>query len=50
MCVGDLEITDGDVVAECMYCGTKQTVPSLDNEKKLNLFNRANRLRMNSEF
>ena len=27
-----------------------QTIPNADNEKKANLFNRANRLRMNSEF
>ncbi|OUQ83814.1 hypothetical protein B5E42_03890 [Flavonifractor sp. An10] len=24
---GDLEITEGVTVAECEYCGTKQTVP-----------------------
>ena len=29
---------------------SKQTIPSADSEKKTNLFNRANRLRMNSEF
>ena len=42
--------TRKDKVAECEYCGTKQTVPNPDNEKKVNLFNRANRLRMASEF
>lgn len=47
---GDLEIKDTDKVIECEYCGTNQTVPSADNEKKLNLFNRANRLRINGEF
>ncbi|MCQ2462165.1 MAG: DUF6273 domain-containing protein, partial [Clostridia bacterium] len=50
MCGGDLETTDGMTVTECEYCGTKQTVASADNEKKVNLFNRANRLRMHSEF
>lgn len=50
MCGGDLEIKDTDKVIECEYCGTNQTVPSADNEKKLNLFNRANRLRINGEF
>lgn len=50
MCGGDLEINDTDKVIECEYCGTNQTVPSADNEKKLNLFNRANRLRINGEF
>lgn len=50
MCGGDLNITEGVSVCECEYCGTKQTVPTADNEKKLNLFNRATRLRINGEF
>ena len=50
MCGGDLNITELDKVAECEYCGTVQTVPSADNEKKMALFNRANKLRLNSEF
>ena len=50
MCGGDLEITEGVSVCECEYCGTKQTVPSADNEKKIALFGRANRLRFNNEF
>ena len=50
MCGGDLEIIEDVNIAECEYCGTKQTVPVADNEKKLGLFNRANRLRMASEF
>ncbi len=50
MCGGDLEVAEGISVIECEYCETKQTIPSIDNEKKLNFFNRANRLRMNSEF
>ncbi|MBR3816151.1 MAG: TIR domain-containing protein [Clostridia bacterium] len=50
MCGGDLEVTEDMKIVECDYCGTKQTVPNADNEKKVNLFNRANRLRMASEF
>ena len=50
MCGGNLEITEGQTTCECEYCDTVQTVPVIDNEKKLNLFNRANRLRMASEF
>ena len=50
MCGGDLEVTEDLKIVECDYCGTKQTVPNADNEKKINLFNRANRLRMASEF
>ena len=50
MCGGDLNITEGVSVAECEYCGTKQTVPNVDNEKKVTLFGRANRLRQVCEF
>ena len=50
MCGGDLKITEGNTVCECEYCGTKQTVPTLDNEKKLTLFSRAGRLLRNCEF
>lgn len=50
MCGGDLVLTEGQSVAECEYCGSKQTVPAADNEKKLTLFARANRLRAACEF
>ena len=50
MCGGDLNIVEGETVAECEYCGTRQTVPTADNEKKLTLFARANRLRLACEF
>lgn len=50
MCGGDLNIADGVTVCECEYCGSKQTVPSMDNEKKITLFTRANRLRSTCEF
>lgn len=50
MCGGDLNIIEGNTVCECEFCGTQQTVPTADNEKKASLFNRANRLRMNAEF
>ena len=50
MCGGDLDVHENVSVVECEYCGTKQTIPSMDNEKKTNLFNRANRLRISNEF
>lgn len=50
MCGGDLEVMEDMTVAECEYCGTKQTVPNVDDEKKLKLFERANKLRSNCEF
>lgn len=50
MCGGNLDVNEGEKVCECEYCGTTQTVPDADNDKKINLFNRANRLRTASEF
>ncbi|MEF2838405.1 MAG: toll/interleukin-1 receptor domain-containing protein [Oscillospiraceae bacterium] len=50
MCGGDLVLTAGSTVAECEYCGTRQTVPVADSEKKMMLFARANRLRASCEF
>lgn len=50
MCGGDLEIAEGVTIAECEYCGTKQTVPKAMDENLQNLFNRANTLRIKSEF
>ena len=50
MCGGDLDPAPGESVTECEFCGTKQTVPNQDNEKKLTLFSRANRLRFGCEF
>ncbi len=50
MCGGDLNIIPGQTVAECEYCGTQQTVPTADSEKKLTLFSRANRLRASCDF
>lgn len=50
MCGGDLVLVEGQSVAECEYCGSRQTVPAADNEKKLTLFARANRLRAGCEF
>ena len=50
MCGGSLEISEGMKVCECEYCGTTQTVPSQKDENIQALFNRANILRMKSEF
>ena len=50
MCGGQLEVSGQESVVTCDYCGSRQTLPTLDHEKKQNLFNRANRLRMANEF
>ncbi len=50
MCGGTLEIQSGSTVAECEYCGAKQTLPKLDDEKRANLYDRANHFRRSNEF
>lgn len=50
MCGGTLNVDEGMTVCECEYCGTAQTLPKLDNEKRNQLFDRANHYRMNKEF
>ena len=50
MCGGTLEIAGGESVAECEYCGTKQTLPKTTDEVAGNLFNRANNPRIKCEF
>ena len=50
MCGGDLNIIEGASTAECEFCGSVQTIPKVDDEKKLTLFARANRLRAACEF
>ena len=50
MCGGALEISNNDTVASCEYCGTKQTLPKLDDERRANLYDRANHFRRNNEF
>ena len=50
MCGGTLEIAAGITVMECEYCGTQQTLPKLDDEKRANMYDRANHFRRNNEF
>ncbi len=50
MCGGTLEISDNQSTAVCEYCGTQQTLPKLDDEKRANLYDRANHFRRNNEF
>ncbi len=50
MCGGTLEIANNETVAVCEYCGTKQTLPKLDDEKRANLYDRANHFRRSNEY
>lgn len=50
MCGGNLEVKDNESVAICEYCGTQQTLPKLDDDKRVNLYDRANHFRRHNEF
>ncbi len=50
MCGGALEIHNKESVATCEYCGTQQTLPKLDDDRKTNLYDRANHFRRKNEF
>ena len=50
MCGGSLEVLPGATVIECEYCGTQQTLPKLDDDRRANLYDRANHFRRNNEF
>ena len=50
MCGGDLEFEQGATVVECPYCGSRQTLPKLDNDKRANMYDRANHFRRQNEY
>ncbi len=50
MCGGTIEFEEGSTVGVCDSCGTRQTLPRLDTERKANLYDRANHFRRNNEF
>ena len=50
ICGGSLDIQPGESITTCEYCGTKQTLPRLDDEKRANLYDRANHFRRNNDY
>ena len=50
MCGGTIEFEQSATVGVCDSCGTKQTLPRLDDDKKANLYDRANHFRRNNDF
>ena len=50
MCGGSLDFKEGESVAICEWCKTKQTLPKLDSSEKVNLYDRANHFRRNNEY
>lgn len=50
MCGGTLEINESLSVGVCPYCNTTQTFPKLSDEKRTQLYDRANYFRRENEF
>ena len=50
MCGAPLNVSEGKKVCECSYCGTSQTISGHRDEVHINMFNRANDLRIKSDF
>lgn len=50
MCGGDLNPVDGMTTAKCPYCGTNQTIPRLDTNQRIRLYERANHLRRRNDY
>lgn len=49
-CGGDLILTGDACIVTCEYCGTPNTIPKVDDEEKVSLFNRSNKIRRRCEF
>ena len=50
MCGGSLDVESSESVAVCEYCGAKQTLPRVEEERLVRLHDRANSLRLDKEF
>ena len=50
MCGGDIVPIKGTNTGKCEYCKSVMTLPNLDDEKIVNLYNRANFLRISNDF
>jgi len=50
MCGGDIQAKDGVAYGTCESCGTTSTLPKVSDERKANLYNRANHFRRQNDF
>ncbi len=50
ICGGNIELEKGSTVGKCDSCGTKQTLPIIDSDKREKLYDRANNLRRSNDF
>ena len=50
MCGGDLHPQENGTTCTCEFCGSVQTIPKLDNERRMNLYDRGNHFRRQNEY
>ena len=50
ICGGSLDVEKSNKIITCDYCGVQQTLPKLESDKMVNLYDRANHLRRNNEY
>ncbi len=50
MCGAPLQINGEQTTATCEYCGAVQTLPKLSDERRAQMYDRANHFRRNNEF
>ncbi|MDR2492605.1 MAG: hypothetical protein LBD25_04000, partial [Coriobacteriales bacterium] len=50
MCGGELELGQDGRVGTCPYCGSTMTLPKLDDQRRVELFNRGNHFRRNGDY
>ena len=50
ICGGSLELHQDGRVGSCAYCGSTMTLPKLDDQRRVELFNRGNHFRRNGDY
>lgn len=50
MCGGNIEVGENKNIGVCDSCGSTMTIPNVNDERILNLFDRANHFRLQNEF
>ena len=50
MCGGTIEFESGSTVGVCDSCGTKQTLPRIDSDRRENMYDRADHYRRNNDY
>lgn len=50
MCGGHLQVESGKTTGICDYCGTQQTLPRLDDDRRAQMYDRANHFRRNNDY